>query len=576
MDDTVFRSRSRFLLGLFGLVFFLVFWRLVWLQLVQGSKFRNQAQERYTASTGKTNERGTIYFSPRTGRLLTAASMQPVYALAVVPKEVLHKEELWNGLISIVPTIDRAKFDSALAKKDDPYEVLVKEISSEQKKQILALKLDKLRFTEQKERYYPGGTLAAHVLGFVAFKGDNLTGQYGLEKQYNDVLERSFTNLYTNFFAQLFSDVGKTLKKNGDDKKEASLITSIEPEVQLRAQQELVELGAKWTPKEIGIIVMDPKTGEIVAMASSPTFDVNNFSKVESGEVYANPLVQHQYEMGSVVKPLIAAFALEKGVITPTTTYTDNGFVKVYDRTIYNFDKKARGPNTTMQMVLTQSLNTGMVFMMQKLKYSEVRDYLVSLGLGEKTGIDLPYEAKGFAENITHLRDVEYANIAFGQGIAWTPIQLTRALSTLANHGKIVTPHIVRAFDYGDGFVEQAEYPEAKSVLDPNTVETVSRMLVSAADTNFGKRSDIFKHYSIATKTGTAQVAGGGGYSDRRLHSFFGYFPAYDPQFVVFMYMLYPNGAKYSAETLSTPFINMSEFLINYYNIAPDRGIVVQ
>lgn len=576
MNDEVFKSRSRFLLGLFGLVFFLVFWRLVWLQLVQGSKFRNQAQERYTASSGKTNERGTIYFSPRTGRLLTAASMQPVYTLAVVPKEVLHKEQLWNGLVSVVPTIDRTKFDNALAKKDDPYEVLVKEISIEQKKQILALKLDKLRFTEQKERYYPGKSLAAHVLGFVAYQGDELSGRYGLEKQYNSILERSYSNLYTNFFAQLFSDVGKSLRKHGNDKQEANLITTIEPEVQLHAEQELAKLAEKWTPKEMGMIVMDPKTGEIVAMASSPTFDVNNFSKVDSSEVYANPLVQHQYEMGSVVKPLIAAFALEKKVITPTTTYNDTGSIKVYDRTIYNFDKKARGPNTTMQTVLTQSLNTGMVFMMQKLKYSEVRSYLLSLGLGQKTGIDLPYEAKGLAENVNHLRDVEYANISFGQGIAWTPIQLSRALSMLANHGRLVTPHIVRAFDYGDGFIENVETSESKSILDPNTVETVSRMLVTAADTNFGKRSDIFKHYSIATKTGTAQVAGGGGYSDKRLHSFFGYFPAYDPQFTVFMYMLYPNGAKYSAETLSTPFINMSEFLINYYNIAPDRGIVVQ
>lgn len=578
MERAVFRDRARLILGFFGVVFFLVIWRLGWLQIVQGTTFRNQASERYLAAGGSTNDRGSIYFQSRSGSLFTAASMRSIYTIAVVPKEVSDPDALWASLVQVIPEMDRISYLESIEKKDDPYEVLAKGIDAQRAEKIKSMKLQGIRTSDSLERYYPGGSLAAHVLGFVGYKGDELAGRYGLEKSYQENLHRSYAELYSNFFAQLFTDIGRSLKSDSE-RVSGDLITTIEPEVQLMLEQELQILMQKWNPAEAGSIIMDPRTGDIVAMAAVPSFDLNNFSQAQGGTaIYSNPLVQRSYEMGSIVKPLIMAFGLQKGVITPETTYDDKGFVVVADRTIWNFDRKARGSNVTMQTVLTQSLNTGMVYIMNKLDYHEVRDYLKSLGLGSPTGIDLPYEAKGLATNAEKLRQVEYSNIAFGQGIAWTPIQITRALSVIPNRGVLVTPRVVSAIRYSDGFQEEVPRPEPVRVLEPHAAEQVTAMMVRAADTNFGQGGKLFEHYTVAAKTGTAQVASpNGGYSaDRKLHSFFGFFPAYEPRFVIFYYLLYPTGAKYSAQTLSGSFIDTVEFLTNYYNVAPDRGVIVE
>jgi cell division protein FtsI/penicillin-binding protein 2 len=282
--------------------------------------------------------------------------------------------------------------------------------------------------------------------------------------------------------------------------------------------------------------------------------------------------------MGSIIKPLVMGMALDQNVVTPATTYYDGGSVQVADRTIYNFDKKARG-TVDMKEVLKQSLNTGMVFIMNKMQKSVVKKYVYDLGLGEKTGIDLPYETSGLLRNLDTNRDVEYANAAFGQGIALTPIATVRSLASLANGGKTIRPYLVDAADYHTGLgTSLAPDPETNSVqvFKPETVEKVSNMLVELVDTSFAPRYPQLAAYSIAAKTGTAQIPqpGGGYYNDRNLHSFFGYFPAYDPEFIVFFYLLQPVGARFSSETLSGPFMDTAQFLIDYYDISPDRAKV--
>jgi cell division protein FtsI/penicillin-binding protein 2 len=579
MDILLFRHRARLVMGLVGVIFFLVLWRLFSLQVLQGKDFREQASERYTALGGETNDRGAIYFTDRFGTRFTAGSMQQVYTVAVVPKEVLDHTKFWNEISTIIPNLDQLAVMETLSKVEDPYEIIAKQLPKDVADTVRARKISGVRITADLRRYYPGRDLAAHVVGIVSYQGDELAGRYGLERSFQDVLVRSYADLYSNFFAQLFSGTKQSLRKDFAERKQrgGDVITSIEPEVQLFVQQQMIEMNERWSPQEIGAIVLEPKTGKIIAMAAYPTFDVNEFGKVPDTRVLSNPLVQSSYEMGSVVKPLIVAYALESKAISPRTSYEDKGSVVVADRTIYNFDKRGRGV-VEIKTILQQSLNTGMVFIMQKLDRSKVRDYLVRIGLGQKTGVDLPYEAKGIAGNIDRLRSVEYANISFGQGIAWTPIQMARALSVLANYGEMVTPHVVTAIDYGDGFVEPIVQPKPIRVLEPNAVEQVTNMLVYAADTNFGEGGSLFKHYTVASKTGTAQIPNpaGGYYGDRNLHSFFGYFPAYEPKYTVFLYMVHPKGARYSSETLSKPFIAIVDFMLNYYNIPPDRGIMVE
>lgn len=323
---------------------------------------------------------------------------------------------------------------------------------------------------------------------------------------------------------------------------------------------------------------MDPMTRAVYALSVKPDFDPNNFSKIKDPSIFTNPLVENVFEFGSVVKPLVMAGALDAGVVTANTTYNDAGSVVVEKKVINNFDKKGRGPGTSMQEVLNQSLNTGMVFVFEKLGKQRMHDYMLSFGLKEKTGIDLPNETSGLVSGLTanlkNSRKIEYTNAAFGQGIAMTPFEMVRALASLSNGGKLVTPHIVQKIKYPDGGEMKFTYETKDTKISEATAEEITRMLVNVMDKSLKSGNAKLENYSIAIKTGTAQVAkpgGGGYYEDRHTHSFFGYLPAYDPKFIVFLFAINLQGSQYAATTWTDPFLNISKFLINYYEIPPDR-----
>jgi cell division protein FtsI/penicillin-binding protein 2 len=414
--------------------------------------------------------------------------------------------------------------------------------------------------------------MAAHTLGFVAYSGDSLAGRYGLERTYNKELTRDKDNPYVNFFAEVFSNINKTLFKG--DSKRGDIVTTIEPSVQSFLEKELANVRDTYNADSIGGIIMNPTDGSIYALSSLPSFDLNNFSQVQNPKLFSNPLVENVLEFGSVVKPIVMASALDAGVLKASTTYTDTGSVIVEKREIFNFDKKGRGPGTSMQDVLNQSLNTGMVFAYQKLGKERMRDYMLSFGIKEKTGIDLPNETSGLVANLNSPRELEYANAAFGQGIALTPVELVRALSALSNGGILVTPHLGKKIKYDDGTEEDLMYPTKQTKISKETSEEITRMLVTVMDKSLKGGLGKIDNYSIAIKTGTAQVANnvtGGYYEDRNTHSFFGYLPAYDPKFIVFLYAVNPKGVPYAAQTWADPFLRVVKFLINYYELPPDR-----
>jgi cell division protein FtsI/penicillin-binding protein 2 len=239
---------------------------------------------------------------------------------------------------------------------------------------------------------------------------------------------------------------------------------------------------------------------------------------------------------------------------------------------ISNFDGRARG-KTNLQELLSQSLNIGAANVALKMGHETFVNYFKNYGLSELSGIDQPNEQLSIIKNIESKRDVEIATASYGQGIALTPIATIRALSVLANGGKLITPHLTNRFEYIDGNIESLE-PPIRQVLKKETVDEVTRMLVKVVDEALKKGSYKMEHYSVAAKTGTAQIAdrvNGGYYKDRYLHSFFGYFPAYNPRFIVFMYHVYPKNADFASETLAEPFIQTAKFLINYYELPPDR-----
>ncbi len=274
------------------------------------------------------------------------------------------------------------------------------------------------------------------------------------------------------------------------------------------------------------------------------------------------------------MKPLAMAAALDAGVITPDTTYNDTGCVTMNTAKICNYDLKARGV-VPMQEVLSQSLNVGTSFIAGRLGHERLRSYFMNLGFGEETGIDLPSEAAGNIENIkTSPRDIEYATASYGQGIAETPVQMIKALGALANEGMVVTPHLVKAIKLETGIHKTLAWNSPERVFSPEAVQDTTRMLVRVVDTKLADGTLSIPEMSVAAKTGTAQIPGPGGKYAQGMyfHSFFGYFPAYEPRFVILLYTREPGGVQYASETLTHPFMELTHFLINYYALPPDRA----
>lgn len=550
----------------------LVIVRLFWLQIIHSNAYDERAEHQYVTS-GNIFDRGTIYFSDKRGATIAAATIESGFKAAIAPAQVEDPDALFDALsntLENVTTVDRESFYASVAKKNDPYEEVATRIPRSHAEVLIKQKIPGLTLYREKWRFYPGGDLASKAIGFVSYKDNTLVGSYGLESYYNDVLTRKQEDLSVNFFAELFANVQSTIFKNngviGD------VVTSIEPTVQSELETAVDNARKKWASDAVGAIVMDPVTGAIVGMAQAPTFDLNNYREVSDIGIYANPFTQNVYEMGSIIKPVVMASAIDVGAVAPETSYVDKGQVQIEDRTIYNFDKKGRG-NATMQDVLNQSLNTGMVFVGQKMGKERFREYMIDrFRFGEKTGVDLPSEVRGLVGNLKSSNSVNYATATFGQGIATTPISIVRAFAVLANGGYLVTPHLAIAIEQKNGTTKELEYEKKGPILKPETITTIGSMLTKVVDDGYHRG---LTHYSVAAKTGTAQVAkpnGEGYYDDRNLHSMIGFFPVSKPRFVVYFFSYYPkNNGQFAIQTLAEPFFDVVQFLANYYEIAPDR-----
>ena len=561
--------RIRVLSALICLFALLIISKLFSIQIIHGKEFTERADRQYATPTNNMFERGSIFFKSKDNEFVSAASTISGFKVAINPKEISETSLIYEKINSIIP-LDRDSFFAKANKKSDPYEEIANRLNKDLADKISALKLPGVSVYREKWRFYPGNELAAHFLGFVGFQGNELSGRTGIERYYNGVLSRNNQDLYVNFFAEVFSDISRTLFDKSN--KEGDIITTIEPTVQNDLEKELQDVMKGWRSDAVGGIIINPKDGSIYAMAHLPAYDLNNYSKVKDFSVFSNPIVESVFEFGSSIKALTMAAGLDAGVVSAETTYNDKGFLILNNRQINNFDKKARGI-VSMQEVLNQSLNTGSVFVMQSLGKERFKKYMLSYGVAEKTGIDLPTEISGLVGNLESGKEVEYATASFGQGIAFTPIEAVRAFSVLANGGYLITPHLVSEIDYTDGLKSKTKISPGQRVLSEKTAEEITKMLVAVVDKALLGGTVKQEHYSIAAKTGTAQMSSpdGGYYEDRYLHSFFGYFPAYNPKFLILLYNINPKGAQYASHTLTEPFINLVKFLIDYYNVAPDR-----
>ena len=564
-----YSGRIRFVSICILIFAFLLIGRLYVLQIVDNDFYLNKADRQYSSSSIKIFDRGTIFFQNKDGSLVSAATLEAGFIIAINPEILKNPEDVYKTLNEIIP-IDHDAFLVKASKLGDPYEEIATHVDSILGQKVSDLKIPGLEAYKERWRFYPGGDSASHIIGILGFKGNEYAGRYGLERQYESELVRKDGG-YVNFFAEIFSDIKSVASDVGGS--EADIVTSIEPTVQAYLQNILASTTRKWQSDITGGIIMNPGTGEIYAMEVYPTFDLNNPQVEKRVSIFSNPLVENVYEMGSIIKPLTIAAGIDAGVITATSTYYDRGFVMINNKKVSNFDGKERGI-VSMQDVLSQSLNVGAAHVQRLLGNKRFTNYMYAFGINTKTGIDLPNESKDLTDNLNSTIDIDHATASFGQGIALTPIATIRALAAVANGGVLVNPHIVKTINYKIGISKDTAIQRSFPVIKRETSEELSRMLTYSVDKVLAGGMLRMPNYSIAAKTRTAQVAkerGGGYYEDRILHSFVGYFPSYNPKFIILLYTVNPKGARFGSETLTTPFMGIVNFLINYYEVPPDR-----
>jgi len=568
-----FQKRGTFLFFVVFLFSLFLLTNLFFLQILRGEYYREQAEHQYLGYTGNTFRRGSIFFQGL-NRELTIAAGQKQGEKLIVNAQKISKEDLRT----IYPLLKKLSYQKSfeetwnllmkLKRNGNRYYELIRHIDSSDNDSLRKIikELDSFSLDPDTWRFYPFQESGAQTIGFLANGDDNLyRGRYGLERFYDEILQRKDEQSYENFFVLLFRGL-----KDGGVLKEGDVITSIDPEIQFALDEQIQAIHTKWNSQLTGGFIMDAQNGEIYGIDALPSYDPNTFSRFSLSR-FRNPLVSNHYEFGSVMKPIVMAIALDNKFVTADTSYYDRGSVQVGKHTIRNFDNKGRGW-VTMQDVLNQSLNTGMVFVSKKIPKKVFRDYFRRYGFTEKSGIDLPGDGPGLTQNLKSPRDIEFANMSFGQGIALSPVSFVKGFSALAHGGVPVQPHVMRSIHYTSGIEQSAKVNEETRVLSEETAGEISRMLVNVFDSYHGGKWK-FPHYRIAAKTGTAQLAKpGGGYDEKKhLHSFVAYFPAYQPRYIVFLFTVDPKGVKYSSQTLIEPFRNLARFLINYAQIPPDR-----
>ena len=441
---------------------------------------------------------------------------------------------------------------------DDKYQAL---------KSVIADKHIKgLRFVDENRRYYPNGTLAAQLIGFV---GDNDHGLDGIEMVLDDDIRGDTQKLRLTTDSNNVPIFDSALEKVLPDK-EKSVRLTIDSTIQYIAEKGLDDIMKNNKPEGAAIIIMNPKTGEILAMASRPNFDPNDYGKANK-EAYKNRAVVNLYEPGSTFKSLMASAALDAGTWTESKTYKDVGYVQVDDRVISNWDDSGMG-TVTLKEILKFSINTGMVAIGLNTGGKILTSYAEKYGFGKQTGIELPGEGEGILFNPDEMSNINTATMAIGQGIAVTPLQMVQAFGAVANHGTMMKPFVIKEIDNPDGSVfKKTEPQEVGQPVSAEVSRIISTIMADEINSGGGLNAKI-DGYNFCGKTGTAQRLNseGTGYADGQyIGSFVGFGPLEDPEYVVLIVVDNPSGVYYGAQVAAPVFKSMMTDIVRIKGIRP-------
>lgn len=491
----------------------------------------------------------------------------------LVPRDVEDVEKT-AVLVSEALGLDRDSVLAKLADHDDIYAVLKHRLSEEEIQRITDMDLPGVDLLSEYFRYYPGDELAAQSVGFVGSDGEKYVGRYGIEKEFEEMLEG-----YPGELSQQRDARGAWLSLDDRDFMPATDGTDLELTMEYTVQYDVEQILKKTVEKHGAdsgsIVVMEPQTGKIIALANYPTFNPNDYGSVEDIDVFVNHAVSLPYESGSVFKPVTMAIGLDQGKITPESTFIDPGAVSAGGFTIKNSEEKTYGLQT-MTQVLEESINTGVIHVERLVGNRVFAEYLRKFGFGEPTGITLPLDAGGSIRNLENEnRIVEFYTASFGQGITTTPLQLAQAYSVLANGGLLMRPQIVSRRILSDGTEEIVHPEELRRVISEEASRDISEMLRSVVVNGHGKRADV-PGYSVGGKTGTAQVArtDAKGYDGAiTIGTFAGYAPTHDPRFVIVVKIVNPKDVIWAESVAAPAFGRVMEYLLAHYNVEPTEDL---
>jgi cell division protein FtsI/penicillin-binding protein 2 len=553
MQESLSR-RLNFIGAVLLIMVLLIVYRLVSIQFGNNAAyFAATALTEYSYKITIHPPRGEIY--DRNGVLMATNSVE--YEIGLSPVLIYDREDTATKLANAtgIPREDLLKDMSS----PDPYVQLVRGAPASMGQAVLELGLDGVVVSPLTRRFYPHGSLAAHVLGFVSYDD---VGYYGIEGFYNDILAGSIS----------VSDQSRIpFEATGGEgwKKGSTLYLTISSEIQYLVENTLAQAIHDTNAEGGTVIVMDPQTGEILAMASLPTFDPNLFYN-QPAEIFDNPAVSEQYEPGSVVKVLTMAIALENEVVNVDSTYEDTEVLEVGGIKVYNWDRRGHGI-VTMTGMLGMSLNVGAAKLSIATGPINFYDGLDAFWLGRPTGIDLQAEAEGSVRRPGQAdwHESDLATNAYGQGIAVTPLQMLLAVSAVANNGLIMQPHmVIRRID-PDGDVTDFAPATLGRAISNTTAHDLSQMLANALQQEASKA--LVPEYTVAGKTGTAEIPIPGGYDPQAtITSFVGYGPVDDPRFVVLLKLDRPTTSIWGADTAAPAFSTLVRRLVVLMEIPPD------
>lgn len=544
--------------------------RLGWLQLFKNEELTLLAEHNKSFLRELQSPRGTIF--DREGRELAVSLITLslyVDPLAMDDSRLFAKENPKRDSRRVAakllsPILNESEQELyEIFNKDTRFVWLQRTMDKEKTDKIQELikenKLNGFGFIKESKRYYPMNKLAAHVLGFV---GTDDFGLSGIEMTLDSVLSSAVEYQYIDTDIEGTPIFSSVLESN-QAKKMATAYLTIDTKIQFITERALEKVVKETNAKSAAAIVMDLKTGEILAMASLPTYDPNTFYNY-SQDSWTNRTISLNYEPGSTLKPVIAAAAINEKVIQPESEVFDEGTITVNERHIRNSDDRKIG-KATFNDVITYSINTVMAEVGLRLGVERMNKYAQSFGFGSATGIELPGEEEGILFKTHEMRLVDVASMSIGQGIAVTPLQLIRAIASIANDGYLVQPYIVQKVVQPDGTISrQGGNNPSKQIISVETSRKVLMMMENVVTIGGGKLAQI-PGYRVAGKTGTAQkLKAGGGYADNEyIASFVGVAPVEDPRFIVLVLVDTPQNAYYGSEVAAPVFKEiMQETLI--------------